>query len=547
MLATASCELNIAFYPPSYTDLDLTKTFASINASVYQQLATDTSSNSSVAIQIGSSDKTLWSMYYNTGSPQDAPDGSKAFRIASNTKLFTALAILQLHAAGEIELDRSIARYLPNVISQGDNKIQWDKISIRSLLTHLSGIPDNYASQDILFLGGQALLDLPTVSNSTIAALPACEQNISIPCTSDGMISYLQQTEYVFKPNTESSYSNVGFDLLGLVISAVSGKSYEDYIETKILNPLNMTDTTFNTPSTSASVIPDGESAYGQDWGSDNPSGGLYSSADDMTKFLQYCLLHHNDISPTINWFEPQTYSAGAHSFFGMPWEIFRTTNVLKDNNRPTTFITKGGGLLGYYSYTVVIPDYDLTLVILLAGNVASVTTLLDTITVPLVRDIDAITQQDLIDTYTGTFIGTSDVGSNVSLVLSHSVPRTLYLSNLTVNGDDVAASLQTFAASQGGFSANDVFYQIIPTFRVITENQENQNMTGEVWRMINALDVPSTSENDAQIWNDYCVSNVDPFSYVGQPLNEIVFWKDGDANVTHVELPAWQTTLSRS
>lgn len=79
----------------------------------------------------------------------------------------------------------------------------------------------------------------------------------------------LRQSKPVFPPQKETSYSNVGFDLLGQVISNVTGTSYEDYITMSIFNPLQLHESSFTAPDDSfaASAGPD------SDWGHDEGSG----------------------------------------------------------------------------------------------------------------------------------------------------------------------------------------------------------------------------------------------------------------------------------
>lgn len=499
-------------------------------------------------MQFSSSNDTLWTTQYTTDGFNIVPDESKLFRIASNTKIFTALATLQLHAVDKLNLDRSVTEYLPNLTLQGSGHIELNGISARALMSHLSGLPDDFASEDILTLGGQSLLGLRIVSNATIASLPACEQDPQITCDSDGLFSFLKTKEGVFPPNTEASYSNIGYDLLGQVISSATGQSYEEYIQHMIIGPLGLIDTTFQTPANTQSVVPDGDNAYGHDLGIDNASGGLYSSARDMTQLLQYSLLNYRSISPAINWFQPQTYSTGSHSFIGMPWEIFRSIQILKDTNRPTTFVTKGGGLLGYYSYTVLMPDYNLAGVILLAGNVGSITSLLDIITTPLIRDVEALAQQNLADQYAGHFIGTSEAGENTSLTLTQSSSRSLYMSEFSIGDIDVLSALKTFTAAQDGLSAQDTYFQLIATFQSTTmETNHLEAATSEVWRFINVSDAPALNGTDADIWNDYCVANFDSISRAGRPLNKVVLQKDVNGDVVALELTAWNVTLTRN
>lgn len=84
------------------------------------------------------------------------------------------------------------------------------------------------------------------------------------------LLDDLHSANPVFPPKTEASYSNVGYDLLGLVLANVTGQKYEDYIFSSIIKPLGLTDTSFSTPNDSVGVIP-ADSYWGVDLGVGNP------------------------------------------------------------------------------------------------------------------------------------------------------------------------------------------------------------------------------------------------------------------------------------
>ncbi|KAK5710187.1 hypothetical protein LTR15_012987 [Elasticomyces elasticus] len=297
--------------------------------------------------------------------------------------------------------------------------------------------------------------------------------------------------------------------------------AYEDYVTTNIFVPLGLKSTTFDAPSRSMGAIPAGDSQWGSKLGVDNASGGIYTSSTDMIRFLRYILNNYNTISPTINWFSPVTYSTGSHNLFGAPWEIFRTTAILTETNRPVTIMTKGGGLAGYYSYSLLIPDYNLVISILLAGELSALDPLLGFITTPLIRAIENLAQNELETRYAGTYAATN---LNSSLVLAQTPSRSLH-----------------FVAAQAG-QGDDIYYQITPTSEY---RHRNNNQTGEVWRFINVLDTPAETNVTSDIWNDFCVANMDPISYGGKPLTEVIFWTEG-GEVTEVELSAFRVTMGK-
>ena len=268
-----------------------------------------------------------------------------------------------------------------------------------------------------------------------------------------------------------------------------------------------------------------------------------------MIAFLRYALNNYNNITPALNWFFPATYSPGSHSFLGYPWEIFRTTSILPDsNNRPITFATKGGGLTGYYSYSIVIPLYDLAIFMIVGGDstaLAGLNEIFHTTLDPLVLGAESMAQSNLNQTYAGQY-SASTPGLNSSIVFSQSANQSLYISSWTSNATDVLSVFVPLVAQQAGTGSN-IYFQLVPTFE--TRTASNSSSVGEVWRFINVNNDNGEPDNATTTWDDYCIGNFDPLSYAGVPLNEVVFWKNGngtDAAVESVGLSAFQVTLNK-
>ena len=139
----------------------------------------------------------------------------------------------------------------------------------------------------------------------------------------------------------------MAYELLGLVLANVTGQTYESYITNSIFRPLNMSRSTLSTPPDSAGVIPFDPQYWGIDEGIQNPTGGIYASTIDLSKYLRYVLTHYNGITHALNWIHPVSPARGLNSFYGMPWEIFQTDRILESSRRTIKFITKAGGLPG--------------------------------------------------------------------------------------------------------------------------------------------------------------------------------------------------------
>ncbi|KAJ5574130.1 beta-lactamase family protein [Penicillium hispanicum] len=545
--AYAYCEPEISYPPPKYDSTTLRKTFKDIGNNLQTLIQAGTFADTSFSLEISSSNKTLYSNYYHSQSLGGSPiNGSSVYRIGSNTKLFTALGILQQEAAGKLYLDDEVTKYIP-ALSNRASKINWKGITIRSLLAQLSGIPDNYADLDLLLsVPDPSALGFPPLNAAEQSKFPKCGlyTNWTVPCTDTELNNDLVQVDPVFPPQKETSYSNVGFDLLGQVLANVSGTTYEDHIDKAIFKPLGLDSASFTAPDDSIAAKAPVGSEWGANQGSDNPGGGIYSSSSDMIKFLRWVLKNYEKITPTLNWFQPAAWSSGSHSFLGYPWEIMRTTEILPNTTRPITFYTKGGGLTDYYSYSVVIPQYDLAVFMVVAGDVSGLEQIWTQIVNPLVIAAEAVTQSQLKDTYAGVYAST-DSSLNSSITFTQSDPQSLYISSWVSNSTSVLGALASLVSANAGIGA-DMYFQLLPTFMTRTSSAGH---IGEVWRLIDVTDNSASPTNATTVWNDYCVANIDPYSYGAVPLNEVIFWRssnDPASSVDAVTLSAFRVTMQR-
>ena len=135
------------------------------------------------------------------------------FRIASFTKPFTAMLILQLVEAGRFKLDGKLTDYLPEFTIDGA-----DKITIHQLLTHTAGITGH-----------------PRISN-----LISIEQQYY---TRSDLLELIMQYDLIYEPGKGREYSNFGYGLLALLIEKVTGKSYDEVMFESICEPAGMTNT----------------------------------------------------------------------------------------------------------------------------------------------------------------------------------------------------------------------------------------------------------------------------------------------------------------
>lgn len=330
-------------------------------------------------------------------------------------------------------------------------------------------------------------------------------------------------------------YSNVAFELLGLTLSRVTGLSYEEYMEEAIFKPLKMSKSSLFKPNDSEGIIPPEPQYWDVDEGIQAPTGGIYTSSADMSKYLRYILTHYNGINPALNWINPASPGEGINSFYGVPWEIFRTDKILLASKRTVQFITKGGGLPGYFSTIMLLPEYDIGITILVAGKAGLLGKLQNIIAVTLVRAAEALAIKQLQERYAGTYIS-QDPGLNSSLVLvaDH---RGLVVEKFISNSTDVFRS--DLKGMLGAPKDQDWYMQVFPTMLYKDEDARE----GEKWRLV-ATKV--RDDKDRGIFDEFCATDVDFVAYGARAINEFVFWKGGDGVCGSVSASGFRVKLVR-
>jgi len=149
------------------------------------------------------------------------------FRIASISKLVTAVAIMHLVEEGKVDLNSKV--FGPEGILNEDEFLAYkdrriENITIKHLLQHQAGWSKYYG--DPVFM--------PHVV--------ARKMKVSLPVKSDDVIAYALTRKLSYSPGTRYSYSNLGYVVLGKIIENVTGMVYDDYVKLSLLNPLGIWD-----------------------------------------------------------------------------------------------------------------------------------------------------------------------------------------------------------------------------------------------------------------------------------------------------------------
>ncbi len=212
--------------------------------------------------------KGLGSINLETKSPSTT---RSLYRVASMSKSFTAMAILQLRDAGKLNLLDPVAKYIPEINQAGALTTDAPLINIQHLLTMSAGFPEDNP------WGDRQLAD------TDADLLQLIGKGISFSNV----------------PGTTFEYSNLGFALLGKIITSVSGMPYQKYITENIMKPIGMTDSKWEYLEVPKDRLASGYRWEDNTWkeeallhdGSYGAMGGLICSIEDYGK---YVALHLN-------------------------------------------------------------------------------------------------------------------------------------------------------------------------------------------------------------------------------------------------------------
>lgn len=224
----------------------------------------------SVAVKSGG--KTLLCKGYGKSSGTTPNKSNTAFQIASVSKQFTAAAILKLVERGDVKLDGKISQYLEPRFQPPSS---WENITVRQLLTHTSGLKNNFDCEKFREAKENARLESKPFEPSV-----------------EDLIKYFKDEPLREEGEEKPYYSNNGYYLLGAIIENISKKTYGDFIQQEVL-PSDMSSTGYyndNRKSTLPSAVgqhlnekfdgltPETDTVAAEAYA----AGGLYTTAHDM-------------------------------------------------------------------------------------------------------------------------------------------------------------------------------------------------------------------------------------------------------------------------
>lgn len=288
-----------------------------------------------------------------SGSNQ-RPRADSLFRIASLTKLMTSEVMVKMNDDGRVNLSDPLSKYAPPG-SRVPAYSSGQPIRLQHLATHTSGLPREQPGG----ASGRAVFTWPTQYDRW---------------------RWLQNAHITVPPGAQAAYSNLAYDLLADALAKASGTPYPTLFKEKISDPLGMKDTTYTpsleqcnrliVPAHNASPCVSTLAAIG--------SGGIYSTANDMARWMQQFLNNSSqsrasDVNQLLKmYYQRERLSKvigmdvpGPASSLGLGWIYMTAHNGLPD------IIQKTGGGGGFITYMAMIPGKNVGVFVAVArtGN----------------------------------------------------------------------------------------------------------------------------------------------------------------------------------
>ncbi len=283
--------------------------------------------------------------FRRVGEDAPPPDADTVFRIASMTKSFTAATVLSLRDEGRLGLDDPVARWVPELTGLRGLTADSPILTIRHLLTMSPGLPTDDPWGDR-------------------------QQGLPLDRFADLLRGGLSMA---WAPGTRFEYSNLGYGILGRVITAAADREYDEVVRTRFLEPLGMTSTGYHREAVPADRLALGhvrrDGAWVHDpidpYGAFAPMGGVFTTVRDLSIWvagLAAAFPPRDDLDdghplsrasrremqqvhriedPEIRWPSadaPPEYEAGGYGYGLFTWNDLRSGRI----------IGHGGGYPGY-------------------------------------------------------------------------------------------------------------------------------------------------------------------------------------------------------
>lgn len=330
-----------------------------------------------VSVAIVKDSETIYSKGFGNAriGPAERPiDGDTWMSIQSVSKNFLVLSIMQLVEKNLIALDDAVVQYLPYFRTK--NKEQSDAITIRHVLSHTAGFPSEVGIANMIAPNVREIFsDTPTEFQEALGHYQLTEEEITSIKTREDITRWFKKVELEYPPGEGWNYCTDAYVILADLFEKVTGRKWEASLTADILTPLGMKRTT----SDSYEVEEDQNSA--RYYVGENkietpfpinpisaPIGYLYSTANDLAKYLTFHLNKESDVlrsglieemQKPIHLVSEERRAPGCDvRSYGLAW--------FTDTYRGYKIVEHGGGQLGVRSLITIVPELNLGVVVLL-------------------------------------------------------------------------------------------------------------------------------------------------------------------------------------
>jgi CubicO group peptidase (beta-lactamase class C family) len=314
------------------------------------------------------------------------------YQIASNSKQFTAMAVLLLRDRGKLSLDDPVSKYIPG-ITEGD------RITIRELLSHTSGLQD-FWPQDYLF------------------------SDMTVPTTPQHIVDKWAKKPLDFQPGTRWQYSNTGYVVAGMIVEKVSGEPLLTFLNQHIFVPLGMHP--LDQDNTNTPAFPAGyhRFALGPVRVAQPPARGWLYAAGELSMtaadLAKWDIARMNrSLIPARDWVEQETpvlRTDGRTNGYGL--------GVYNINQRERHVINHGGEAVGFLTQNTVYPDTKDAIIVFTNADFSGATG-------TLTQGIEKIVLDSPEPALAGETNRLADVHAIYDMLVSGNVDRSKFTQNL--------------------------------------------------------------------------------------------------------------------
>ena len=340
--------------PPTTTAprADYTEVASSLEAMIERER--DQKGLAAMSIALVDGEGVAWAAGFGEQSPGVPATPSTVYRVGSVSKLFTDIAVMQLHERGDLDIDAPVTDYLPDFAPDNPSGTP---ITLRQLMSHRAG-----------------LIREPPVGNYFD------DSGADLAAT----IASLNGTPQIYPPEEHVKYSNAGIAVVGYTLEVTRGEPFADFVKRAVLAPIGMDNSAF---APEPDVVDD--LAYAYMWGIDRPdydaptfelgmapAGSMYSTVLDLARFIEVMFrrgaLEDGDgsvLAPeTLEaMWEPQFADPGASTGFGLGFSI--------QERFGERWLGHGGAIYGFSTQLAFMPESRLGVVVVSAVDLTNTVT----------------------------------------------------------------------------------------------------------------------------------------------------------------------------